>query len=208
MIRNYGKPFPAGLIYPDALYRIYGAGKMVFLTFDDGPDPESTPVILEILESFNIKATFFCTGCKILKNPGLFAMIAAGGHAVGNHGFSHLNGYNTPLRKYCSDIYRGRDITCSNLFRPPYGKIGLRQYRILERTMKIVFWDIMPYDFDLTLPADRSLAILERMMRSGSIIVLHDKPSSHAPFILRHFLETTLEKRYSFGLLADNLARG
>ena len=208
MIRNYGRPFPAGIIYPEAVYRIKGKGKILYLTFDDGPDPVSTPAILDILQAHEIHATFFCTGSKVLASPGLFARVAAEGHTIGNHGFSHLNGLTTSIRAYCSDILRGRDITCSNLFRPPYGRLRVRQYRILERSMRIVFWDLMPYDFDRKLTADQSYSILLRRIRSGSVIVLHDTESSNAALYLDRFIQKALEEGYSFGSVDDYSLHG
>jgi peptidoglycan/xylan/chitin deacetylase (PgdA/CDA1 family) len=208
MIRNYRRPLPAALIYPDAVYTVGGGGKGLCLTFDDGPDPDSTPRILDILGSHGVKATFFCTGSQVLAWPGIFARMAAEGHAIGNHGFSHLNGLTTPVRTYCADVFRGRDITCSNLFRPPYGRLRLRQFRILERSMKIVFWDIMPYDFDRELDAESSYNILVRRIRPGSVIVLHDKPASSALQYLDRFIEKTQSDGWSFGLLDDYSGRG
>lgn len=203
MIRNFGRPFPAGVIYPDAVYRIEGAGKRLFLTFDDGPDPVSTPVILDILRAKGVHATFFCTGSKVLAFPGLFARIASEGHATGNHGFGHLNGLKTSVRTYCADILRGRDITCSNLFRPPYGRLRVRQYRILERSMRIVFWDVMPYDFDKMISPESSYRILKKRIRPGSVIVLHDTASGSAPVYLGRFIDRALEEGWSFGSLDD-----
>ncbi|MGE5350302.1 MAG: polysaccharide deacetylase family protein [Actinomycetota bacterium] len=208
MIRNYRRPFPAGIIYPDAIYSIKGGGKRLYLTFDDGPDPASTPRILDILRARNVRATFFCTGSRVIANPGLFARIAAEGHTIGNHGFSHLNGLKTPIRTYCADVFRGRDITCSNLFRPPYGRLRVRQYRILERTMQIVFWDLMPYDFDQALPASASYGILASRVRPGSVIVLHDSETSSAVQYLEKFLEKAMSDGYSFGRVDDYSPRG
>lgn len=200
MIRNYGKPFPASLIYPDAIFSIKGPGRRICLTFDDGPDPVSTPAILDILKHYNVTAVFFCTGSKVAKSPGLLARIAAEGHIIGNHGYSHLNGLTTPVRTYCADIFRGRDITCSNLFRPPYGRLRVRQYLILSRTMRIVFWGVMPYDFDMTLDSEYSLGILCRRIRPGSIIVLHDTEKSHSTSYLDRFIRLVTDRGYSFGL--------
>ena len=204
MIRQVRQPFPARIIYPDALFRITAAGRKLFLTFDDGPDPVSTPRILDILRKRNVTATFFCTGSKVLDSPGLFARIASEGHTVGNHGFSHLNGLTTPVREYCSDVFRGRDITCSNLFRPPYGRLRLRQYKILERSMRIIFWDIMPYDFDMKLAPASSLALLRQNIRPGSIIVLHDTAKSHSLIFLEDFISSSLDGGYAFAPLDDS----
>ncbi len=203
MIRNYRRPFPAGIIYPDAIYTIRGGGRRLYLTFDDGPDPVSTPRILDILGAYDVRATFFLTGSRVLSSPGLFARIAAEGHTIGNHGFSHLNGLTTPVRTYCADVFRGRDITCSNLFRPPYGRLRVRQYRILERTMQIVFWDLMPYDFDKGLSADESYGILASRIRPGSVIVLHDRETSSALQYLDRFLQKAHSSGYSFGRVDD-----
>ncbi|NLE35645.1 MAG: polysaccharide deacetylase family protein [Bacteroidales bacterium] len=203
MIRNYRRPFPAAIIYPDAIYTIRSSGRKLYLTFDDGPDEESTPRILDILKSHKVRATFFCTGSRVSGAPGLFARMVAEGHTIGNHGFSHLNGLKTPVRTYCSDVFRGRDITCSNLFRPPYGRLRVRQYRIIERTMQVVFWDVMPYDFDPGITANESYNILVKRIRPGSVIVLHDKPTSTALEYLDRFLEKALAEGYSFGLVDE-----
>jgi peptidoglycan/xylan/chitin deacetylase (PgdA/CDA1 family) len=208
MIRNFRRPFPAGIIYPDAIYTIRGRGRKLYLTFDDGPDPVSTPRILDILGEHEVRATFFCTGSRVLTSPGLFARIAAEGHAVGNHGFNHLNGLKTPIRTYCADVIRGRDITCSNLFRPPYGRLRVRQYRILERSMQIVFWDLMPYDFDQNLSAAESYSILASRIRPGSVIVLHDRDTSSALQYLDRFLKQALSEGYSFGRVDDYSPQG
>ncbi|MFZ2350721.1 MAG: polysaccharide deacetylase family protein, partial [Bacteroidales bacterium] len=87
MIRNHNRPFPASVIYPDAIYSIRGRGKKLYLTFDDGPDPESTPRILDILDAHGAKATFISTGSKVRASPALFARIASAGHLTGNHGY-------------------------------------------------------------------------------------------------------------------------
>ncbi len=205
MIRNYRRPFPAAIIYPDAIYRADERGRTICLTFDDGPHPHSTPLILDILHSHGVMATFFCTGSRVIAEPGLFAEIVSQGHAIGNHGFSHLNGLTTSIRTYCADVFHGRDITCSNLFRPPYGRLRVRQYRILERSMQIVFWEIMPYDFDQRLPAQASYSILTRRVRPGSVIVLHDKPESSALHYLDRFIGKMLSEGYRFGPVVDQI---
>ena len=98
---------------------------------------------------------------------------------------------------------KGRDVTSGKFFRPPYGRLRIRQYRILERTMRIVFWDIMPYDFDKKMSPETSYSILSHRARPGSVIVLHDKPESHALVYLDRFIRSSLEKGYTFGSLDD-----
>ncbi len=205
MIRQTGKPLPSRLLYPDALFRVPGPGKRLYLTFDDGPDPDSTPAVLDILRAHNVTATFFCTGRKVIEQPGLFAKIASEGHAIGNHGYSHLNGFSSSVRNYCSDVFKGRDITCSKIFRPPYGRIRLRQYKILERSMRIVFWDLMPYDFDNRLSPEYCLEVLNHNIKPGSIIVLHDVARSSALKFLDRFLRSSLDAGYEFMPVNDKM---
>lgn len=203
MIRFVRQPFPANILYPEALFRISDPGKRLWLTFDDGPDPSVTPMILDILAEKGVQATFFCTGEKVIQNPGIFARIASEGHTIGNHGFVHHDGRLTPVRKYCANAFKGRDVTCSNIFRPPYGRLRRRQYKIIERTSRMIFWDVMPYDFDPRLTPQQVLSILRKNIRPGSIVVLHDHKGSNAPVILRAFIDFAHENGYEFSTLSD-----
>lgn len=150
----------AGWFYPDAIFRMRTKEKLLCLTFDDGPDPDSTPKILEIINRYHINALFFCNGRSAEKYPDLIKQIKEEGHLVGNHGYSHLNGWNTSLKRYIADIENADSFTSSDLFRPPYGRLRLIQYLKLRRKYKIVFWDIMPYDFDKSFGVENSLRII------------------------------------------------
>ncbi len=109
------------------LYRLkwqYKAGqKRIFLTFDDGPTPHVTEWVLEQLQAFGAKATFFCIGKNITRYPELFGRILSEGHTVGNHTYTHVNGWHTDLKEYLSEIKQCGELVESPLFRPPYGKI-------------------------------------------------------------------------------------
>jgi peptidoglycan/xylan/chitin deacetylase (PgdA/CDA1 family) len=185
-------------LYPEALFRIETSEKILCLTFDDGPDPESTAELLDILSGFKIKALFFCEGRRAEKYPLLVARIIEEGHLIGNHGYNHLNGWLCPVKKYCNDIYSASQFTSGTLFRPPYGRIRLKQYWQLRRQFRIVFWDVMSYDFDDDFGAARSLKILLKKIRPGSVIVLHDKPGSSSLKILSEFLSIIETRRYKF----------
>jgi peptidoglycan-N-acetylglucosamine deacetylase len=187
--------------YSDALFRIKSTEKILYLTFDDGPDPGSTLKLLDILDLHDIKAQFFCSGEAAKQYPHLIQAIKARGHLLGNHGFYHLNGWMTPLDKYVLNTEDAAKYTCSDFFRPPYGRLRLRQYRLLKRRFKIVFWDLMPYDFDLSFGRDKVLRTLKIKIRPGSIIVLHDTSGSLANEVLTEFLSFALSKRYVFKLL-------
>lgn len=174
----------------------------LYLTFDDGPHPESTPYILNNLSSLNIKATFFCTGHQVQKYPELVEQIRSEGHLIGNHGFSHLNGWRTNTEKYISNFNKAKGILESNLFRPPYGKLSWRQYSHLKRKSKIILWDNMPRDFDDSLSTDKIITNFNNNLRPGSIIVLHDNPKSKLNCLaVLHSIKHTKGKSFKYETL-------
>jgi peptidoglycan/xylan/chitin deacetylase (PgdA/CDA1 family) len=187
-------------LYPDVISRIKTSEKILFLTFDDGPDPESTPEVLDILNNYNVRAIFFCNGEAAEKYPDLVEKIKETGHLIGNHGYNHLNGWKTSIDKYCDDINRASQFTSGNLFRPPYGRLTINQYRILRKSFRIILWDIMCYDFDRSFDAERSLHILNKKLQSGSIIVLHDTTASTSRTFLKDFIEKSISEGYRFEL--------
>jgi peptidoglycan/xylan/chitin deacetylase (PgdA/CDA1 family) len=188
------------LIYPDALFRKKSDKKILYLTFDDGPDPISTPEILSILHKHDIKSVFFCTGAAAERYPELIADITSQGHLLGNHGYDHPDGWKRSCKDYCNNIKKAASLTSDRIFRPPYGRLRLNQYRCLIKNYKIILWDIMPYDFDPELDSLQVLKLLEKKLRPGSIIVFHDSERSNCRRILGSFIEDTLSKGYMFGL--------
>jgi peptidoglycan/xylan/chitin deacetylase (PgdA/CDA1 family) len=187
-------------LYPDAIFRIRTSERLLWLTFDDGPDPGSTPKLLDIIGRHGIKAAFFCDGKAAYNYPELVSRIKSGGHIIGNHGYSHPDGWRTSLKDYLDDVGRASIHTSAFLFRPPYGHLRIAQYKRLRKRFKIVFWDLMPYDFDKSLGASGSLNILLKKMRAGSVIVLHDRPGSSALLFLEEFIASALKSGYRFVL--------
>jgi peptidoglycan/xylan/chitin deacetylase (PgdA/CDA1 family) len=197
-MRKY-RPCPAvRFIYPQAVLRFRTTEKEACLTFDDGPDPLSTPQILEALDKHKIKAIFFCSGIQAGKYPDLMERIIIGGHVTGNHGYRHLNGFRHTLKEYTGDVMKASADTSSFLFRPPYGFLRPRQYLRLKRDFRIILWDVMAYDFDPGFGIANMSEVLRKKVRPGSIIVLHDKPSSMAMEILEDFLLFAEEEGYRF----------
>jgi len=192
---------PPGLIrlfYPGAVFRIKTKRKELYLTFDDGPDPASTPYVLEILGRHHIKAVFFCNGKMAEKHPELIELIKSSGHTVGNHGYDHPDGWRTRKNDYTDNVAKASDLTSSYLFRPPYGRITLSQFRSLSQKYIIVFWDLMPHDYDDRLTSVKILTILRRRIRSGSVIVLHDRKSSSVLKFLEDFINEARGMGYVF----------
>ncbi len=133
-----------------------------FLTFDDGPHPKGTPAVLDFLSKYNIRATFFMIGKRILEYPEIFEDVIREGHTIGNHSFSHLNGWKTPFKHYIEDVDKGASITGSIIFRPPYGAITPRQYLHLSKKYHIVLWtwDCVDYSTNLAKGVPSPPAIL------------------------------------------------
>jgi len=162
------------LLAPSLIYNIDSMEKIVYLTFDDGPIPETTPEILDILDMFQAKATFFCLGKNVKTNPDLFALIKSKGHAVGNHSYNHLNGWKTKKKQYFEDIEKANELINSSMFRPPYGKITPGQIKSLRKKYKIVMWDVLSGDFDPSISTGACVKNVLKNTNYGSIIVFHD----------------------------------
>ncbi len=162
-------------LFPSALWQIKESKKdQYYLTFDDGPDPESTEDLLNLLKEFNIKASFFCLGKKANNYPELISKIKEEGHTLGLHGYEHLSGWTSSKSAYIENVNRSYEIINSNLFRPPYGRITYRQYKALSKKYKIVMWDLLPGDFSPSVSAEMCLSRINKHIEKGSIIALHD----------------------------------
>jgi len=168
-------------LFPNFIWDIPNNEKKIFLTFDDGPDPEVTPWVLAVLKKADIKATFFCIGDNIKKHPDIFKEILSQGHAIGNHTFNHLKGWETETTTYLENIKKCDDEILesggfsTDLFRPPYGKISrLQTKEVLKLNKKIIMWDILTVDYDKTVTPEKCLENATRKVTSGSIIIFHD----------------------------------
>jgi len=173
----YFKKIPRAIqfLFPSILWSAKGK-KEFKLTFDDGPHPESTPYILDALEKKNIKATFFCLGENLEKYPLLKKQILDNGHLIANHGYNHLSGWSTDTDVYVENALAGATFSGSKLYRPPYGKMTIRQYRLLNRKFQIVLWTYMPGDFDNSISKEVIKKKVKEAYSKDEIIVLHDKP--------------------------------
>jgi peptidoglycan/xylan/chitin deacetylase (PgdA/CDA1 family) len=163
--------------YPSLVWNKSRSEKVVYLTFDDGPIPVVTDFVLNTLKSFNCKATFFCIGDNISKYPEIFEQVKSGGHAIGNHTFNHLKGWETKDNDYIRNFRQCQQFTQSQLFRPPYGRIKKSQIshlKTIHPDIRIIMWDVLSGDFDLSLSPEKCYENVIRNTRNGSIIVFHD----------------------------------
>lgn len=168
----------------------------VFLTFDDGPVPEATPWVLDVLATHNIKATFFCVGENVKKYPSIYNRIIEEGHTVGNHTYNHLNAWNTNKDVYLDNVNKASGVIDSGLFRPPYGRIFPSISKDLAATYDIIMWDVLSGDFDGNITAEDCLQNVKSTSTAGSIIVFHDsiKAIEKLKFVLPRVIEFFKEK--------------
>tara|TARA_B100000795_G_scaffold213796_1_gene167471 strand:- start:9222 stop:9836 length:615 start_codon:yes stop_codon:yes gene_type:complete len=186
--------------YPNLIWDFTTAEKCVYLTFDDGPTTEYTLWILEQLESYNAKATFFCIGNNVEKHPKEFEAIIKQKHSVGNHTYNHINGCNNSLLSYLRDIRKCEAIFKSNLFRPPYGRMSNKQSAVLTKEYKVIMWDVLSGDFDTSLSGEKCAEAVIDNTTNGSIIVFHDsiKAADRLKIALPIVLETLTSQGFTF----------
>jgi peptidoglycan/xylan/chitin deacetylase (PgdA/CDA1 family) len=194
-------------LFTDAWFRLENEeSKTVYLTFDDGPHPKATPFVLNVLKKHGIKATFFMLGKNAVEYPEIVDRIRQEGHTIGNHGMNHLNGWVTSETDYLNDVKSAERIVDSSLFRPPYGKLGYRQYNQLKTEYQVVFWDVISGDFDTAIDGKNVVKNVIENVREGSIVVMHD--SAKAFPNLKDSLETIIvelsSQGFSFGALTLN----
>jgi peptidoglycan/xylan/chitin deacetylase (PgdA/CDA1 family) len=177
----------------------------VYLTFDDGPIPEITPWILDLLDKYHIKATFFCVGDNVRKHPDIYQMVKDRGHKVGNHTFHHLQGLNVTTKAYMQDVEEAGKLIESKLFRPPHGHMRLPQFYALKNRYKVIMWDVVTRDYSRLKTAEQVFEIVKKYTRNGSVVVFHDsiKSGNRMKEALPKSIEWLLEQGYSFQLIEE-----
>lgn len=160
--------------FPRAIWKGPAAENQVYLTFDDGPVPEVTPWVLELLKKEDLKACFFCVGENVQRFPHIYRQILNEGHLTGNHTYNHLQGLKTRTRHYLENVEKATGYIDSRFFRPPHGWMRKAQYKAISRKFQVVMWDLVSCDYRQTLtPEDVSGNVL-KYIRPGSIITFHD----------------------------------
>ncbi|MDR0756571.1 MAG: polysaccharide deacetylase family protein [Tannerella sp.] len=196
-------PWLYRMIFCGAVWRLPKAEKCVYLTFDDGPVPEVTPWVLDTLDAYDIKATFFCVGDNVRKYPDIFDMHAARGHTVGNHTYNHIKGTHFLSKNYVKNVDRAAELIGNDLFRPPHGHMRLPQLYRLRKRYRIVMWDVVTRDYSPHMTAHGVLNIVKKYTRNGSIIVFHDslKAAERLRDALPRSIEWLLAQGYRFETL-------
>lgn len=192
--------------YPSLIWNKTRAQRVIYLTFDDGPIPDVTDFVLKTLKSFNAKATFFCIGDNIQKHPDIFGRLKSEGHRIGNHTFNHLKGWKTEDQVYLQNFRQCQELTNTNLFRPPYGRIKKSQISRLRREfpdLQIIMWDVLSGDFDLKLSPQKCYDQVVKHAENGSIIVFHDslKAFDRLKYTLPRALQYFSEQGFQFETL-------
>lgn len=186
--------------FPGLLWDMPREQKNIYLTFDDGPHPEITPLVLEMLEQYNARATFFCVGENILKYSDVFQMVIDQGHSVGSHTYNHLNGWATENPEYFKNVRKAASMAGSHLFRPPYGRIKPSQAKFLVRYYQIVMWDVLSGDFDRSITGEQCWDKIKHYTEPGSIVVFHDseKARERMLYALPRMLDYYSQRGYQF----------
>jgi len=194
-------------LYPLLTWDTGRADRCIYLTFDDGPIPIVTPFVLNILKQYNAKATFFCIGDNARKHPDIFEQVKADGHAIGNHTYNHLKGWDTDDWTYLDNFLLADELIGSNLFRPPHGRISRSQIALLKKAkpdLKIMMWNVLSADFDTGIKPEDCLKNVTKNTEDGDIVLFHDslKAFDRLEYALPRALEYWSNEGYTFNSLA------
>lgn len=193
-------------LYPGATWRVNTSKREVFLTFDDGPVPEATPWVLDLLRQADVKATFFCVGQNVEKHPYIYRRILSEGHGTGNHSYNHVRAWAMGNKAYLDNVIRAKGHIVSSLYRPPHGQLWpWTVWGIRKSFTKIVMWDVLTFDYNKDLTAEQVFENVKQYTRPGSIIVFHDsiKAWPHMNKVLPLAINWLKEQGYAFGTLKD-----
>lgn len=180
--------------------------KVAYLTFDDGPIPNLTPWVLDTLDEFGVKATFFMVGENVERNPWLIREVSRRGHAIGNHTMSHDQGIKCSCKRYMDSVRRASALIPSRLFRPPHGLLRPSQLAAIKREFTVVMHDVVSMDYDSRQWPWEIIRRVKKLVRPGSIIVFHDsqKAERNLRATLRNVIASLIDEGYELLPIPDN----
>ena len=187
-------------LFPGVTWRMPAEPKCVYLTFDDGPIPEVTPWVLDTLDRFGVKATFFMVGDNVRKHPDIYQMVVDRGHRIGNHTFNHIQGWRYWTKNYLANVAKAAEYIPSDLFRPPHGHMRIPQTLLLQRKYRVIMWDVVTRDYSPHMTPEGVLQVVKRYTRNGSDIVFHDslKSERNMRVAMPQAVEWLLAQGYTF----------
>ena len=188
------------ILFSETVWRIPRKRRTVFLTFDDGPIPKVTPWVLDTLDHYGVKATFFLVGDNVRRHPELLEEILRRGHSVGNHTMNHLQSIKVTTRTYLRNMALADRLIGSRLFRPPHGLLRWGTARLMKNHFSLIMYDLVTRDYNQKLTGEEVLNNVKRYARKGSIIVFHDslKAEKNLKYALPHAIEWLKYKGYEF----------
>jgi peptidoglycan-N-acetylglucosamine deacetylase len=195
--------------FPSFIWNIPEKERIVYLTFDDGPIPQTTPWLLNLLNQYQAKASFFCVGENVRKYPHLYNSLLFEGHTVGNHTYNHLVGWKTSVHDYIDNVNKAKSLIDSELFRPPHGLIKNGQFQILKNEFKVVMWDVLSMDYDKKVRPEQCYRNVIENVKPGSIVVFHDsiKAWKNVSYALPKTLDTLKKAGFEFhAIKSENIS--
>tara|TARA_R110001583_G_scaffold25217_1_gene91380 strand:- start:9519 stop:10130 length:612 start_codon:yes stop_codon:yes gene_type:complete len=201
-MRFVGIPHFLKKLFPSLTWDYNTGEKVVYITFDDGPIPQSTAWTLKLLKEKNVKATFFCVGDNVKKYPEIYQEILNEGHAVGNHTHNHLRGFTNQTQSYVDNVKLASQYIDSKLFRPPYGMIKRSQIKRLLKDYKIIMWDVLSEDYRQDITPESCYKAVLKNIRPGSIILFHNhvKSEKNMRYALPRLIDELKKQGYQFGV--------
>jgi peptidoglycan/xylan/chitin deacetylase (PgdA/CDA1 family) len=200
--------------YPDIVWRLpvngvqqnrHASEKNICLTFDDGPNPPATKLVLGILKELKTPATFFLSGEKIFTHRREIKKLNYKAHSIGSHFFHHIPIFALSSERIRRELQltdrfiQGHFGIDSQLFRPPYGIFSPSLLRMLRtQNRRMILWSLMAYDFKWS--AERVIRHLKKSVRGGDVVVFHDSEKAERilPVVLPEFIQFCREKGFKF----------
>lgn len=192
-------------LYPSLQWRVKTDKKILYLTFDDGPTEGVTEELLDLLKTYQAKASFFCIGKNIEAHPKIFRRILEEGHEIGNHTYHHFNGWKRKNIDFLKDVKAFEKLYQTQYFRPPYGKMKPVQIKLLREDYQIMMWSALSMDYDLGVSKEKCYENANKKLKAGDILLFHDskKAGKKMMYAVERILKERIAEGYQFQSLSN-----